>query len=369
MKHFLIIFILISIGYSCKKETISADRDLTNIAYDPKPVVIKKPNVIFADMIIPADNPITEDGVILGRRLFYDPILSKDSTMGCFSCHKQEFAFTDGMAMSKGITGQLGKRSSMSLVDVGFFDNHLFWDGRSPNLEDQALRPVEDPIELHNEWGNLVEKLKKHPTYPDYFRKAFGIKNTSEITKELAAKAIAQFERTIVSTGNTKYDQFRNGNIDAFTDDELDGFYLFFNASPFLPDAQCGHCHSGALLSDNRYLNNGIDSVITLEDFKDKGYGAITGNINDNGRFRVPTLRNVLLTAPYMHDGRFKTIDEVMNHYISGGHYATNVDPIMNQLRAQMKISTKQKNQVIAFLKTLTDTSLINNPAFKNPFK
>lgn len=360
MKQFLIVLFLFSLLFSCKKD---------ERPYVPTPVVIKKPNKIYADMIIPADNPITEEGVLLGRRLFYDPILSSDSTMGCFSCHKQEFAFTDGLAMSKGVTGEFGKRSSMSLVDVGFFDNSLFWDGRSPVLEDQALRPVEDPIELHHKWPNLVEKLKRHPTYPDYFRKAFGIKDTSEITKELAAKAIAQFERTIVSTGVTKYDQYRNGNVDAFDDDELDGYYLFFNASSFLPDAQCGHCHSGALLSDNRYLNNGIDSVGTLEDFIDKGYGVTTGNVNDNGRFRVPTLRNVMLTAPYMHDGRFKTIDEVMDHYISGGHYATNVDPIMNQLRAQKKISKIQRNQVIAFLKTLTDTALINNPAYKNPFK
>lgn len=368
MRFSLIFIFLVVVVFSCVKDTPSLDRDLTSIPYNPKVVVVNRPNVIYPEMKIPADNPITEDGVILGRRLFYDPILSSDSTMSCASCHLSKGGFTDNLAVSKGVTGEFGHRSAMALVDLGYMDKGLFWDGRSPSMEDQALRPVEDPVELHHKWPDVVNKLKQHKTYPDYFRKAFGITNTSEITKELAAKAIAQFERTMVSTGDTKYDRYRNGDIFVFDDDELAGFQLFFNASPFLPDAQCGHCHSGPLLSDNRYVNNGLDSVVTLNDFKDKGYGNVTKNINDNGRFRVPTLRNIMLTAPYMHDGRFKTIEEVMAHYMSGGHYATNIDPIMNQLRAQPKLTIEQQNQVIAFLKTLTDTAFVNKPAFQNPF-
>ncbi len=364
--------IVIGLAASCTPDpTTPTDpgKDLTGIPFDTTHYTIKKPNNIYPEMIVPSDNLTTYEGVELGRRLFYDPILSSDSTMSCGSCHKQEFAFTDGNAVSKGVTQMFGRRSSMSLVDIGYMDKGLFWDGRSISLEAQALLPVEDPIELHENWANVEAKLRRHPTYPEYFRKAFGIQNSKEITKELVAKAIAQFERTIVSTGNTKYDRFRNGEIDAFDDDEYAGYVLYFNADQFKPDAQCGHCHSGALLTDNRYINNGLDVVANLESFIDKGRGAVSNDISDNGRFRIPSLRNVMLTAPYMHDGRFKNIDQVINHYFSGGNYAENIDPLMIQLKNQPKLLPNERLQLIAFLNTLTDTSLINNKAYSNPFK
>lgn len=218
---------------------------------------------------------------------------------------------------------------------------------------------------MHNIWEKAISKIKLSNDYPTRFRKAFGITSKNEITKELTVKAIAQFERTLIS-GNAKFDKiFRRE--DFFTDDELRGYELFFNASG-APDAQCGHCHTSPFMDNNDYFNNGLDGVNSLEDFKDKGRGKVTGKLFDNGKFRAPTLRNIEFTAPYMHDGRFKTLDEVIDHYASGGHYADNVDPFIPQIK-QINLTTKQKQQILLFLKTLSDKDFMNNPAYQNPFK
>ncbi len=340
------------------------DTDLTAIPFSPQPVTFKIPTN-FPQMDIPADNALTTEGVELGRRLFFDPILSRDNTMSCASCHLPASSFTDNKAFSKGVDSIEGLRSSMSLENVGFVNKGLFWDGHAQTLEEQALLPVEDPRELHTIWDKVVEKLKKHADYPIRFRKAFGISSKNDITKTLAVKAISQFERTLIS-GNAKIDKiFRKE--DFFTDDELDGFQLFFNAAG-APDAQCGHCHTSPFFSSNDFFNNGLDSVKTLQGFKDLGRGIVTKKEFDNGKFRAPTLRNIELTAPYMHDGRFKTLEQVIEHYASGGHYADNIDPFIPQI-ADIKLTAKQKRQILLFLKTLTDTSFVNNPAFQNPHK
>ena len=186
----LFIFVLgATVWQSCKKDSPEPGEpgiDLRGIAYDPKPYTVIKPDH-FPQVPIPPDNPLTIDGVQLGRRLFYDPILSGDSTQSCASCHLPQGSFTDNLAVSVGIDGISGRRSAMSLLNIAYATNGLFWDGRSPSLEDQALRPVEDPIEMHATWVDVVAKLKIHPTYPELFRKAFGIQNSKEMTKELAA--------------------------------------------------------------------------------------------------------------------------------------------------------------------------------------
>lgn len=367
MKKVLVIFILLSIMVSCGKDApqpVQKDDDLTTITYSPRQYDLKIP-LNFPKMDIPADNPLTTEGVELGRRLFYDPILSLDSTIACASCHFPQAGFTDNTAFSKGVNGTLGLRSAMSLENIGFVNKGLFWDGRVQTLEEQALLPIEDPREMHHIWEKVVEKLRKHPDYPTRFRQAFGITNKQQISKELTAKAIAQFERTLIS-GDAKFDKiFRRETF--FTDDELTGYELFFNASG-APDAQCGHCHVSPFMNVNDYFNNGLDSAATLNDFKDLGRGFVTKKTIDNGKFRAPTLRNIEFTAPYMHDGRFKTLEEVIEHYALGGHYAENVDPFIPQI-AEIKLTAKQKKQIILFLKTLTDSSFIKNPAFQNPFK
>lgn len=340
------------------------DCDLTHIPYQPVPYTLVIP-VDFPEMEIPAHNPLTEAGVALGRRLFYDTRLSLDSTMSCATCHLPEFSFTDARAVSPGVSGAVGTRSSMSLLNVGYVTTGLFWDGRAATLEEQALLPVEDPIEMHETWGNVIEKLQRDADYPRWFREAFGIRDKREMTKELAARAIAQFERTLLSSGQSRYDQVFVRGEGFPTDAELRGYEMFFDFSFSLPDAECGHCHGSILMTTHAYFNNAIDSVGSLLDFKDKGRGAVTGRIMDNGRFRAPTLRNIALTAPYMHDGRFHTLEEVVEHYDSGGHIAENYDANMHPLG----LTAQQKQDIIQFLHTLTDTAFVNNPAFQNPWR
>lgn len=370
-----------AVWHSCKKDEPDPDStgtDLRSIAYDPKPYTVIKPDH-FPQVPIPADNPITVDGVQLGRRLFYDPILSGDSTQSCASCHLPQGSFTDNLAVSVGIDGIAGRRSAMSLMNIAYATNGLFWDGRSPDLEDQALRPVEDPIEMHNTWTNVVAKLKFHPTYPALFRKAFGINNTNDMTKELAAKAMAQFERILISSGTSKFDRYLQGEKDILDDDELDGKLMYFEeGGPVgLPDAQCFHCHGGLTLTGNQYFNNGLTEAATLEDFPDKGRGGFNGKATDNGKFRSPTLRNIGLTAPYMHDGRFQTLEEVIEHYSSHGKNSPNKDPLIPQVGYPIPgtsplqytgLNASHKKALVKFLHTLTDTTFVNNPDIQNPF-
>lgn len=338
------------------------DQDLMAIQYRPEPYPIVLPKH-FPPLNSNADNPLTKQGVQLGRHLFYDPILSADSSMSCASCHLPQHAFTDAKAVSTGIDGIEGKRSSMSLINIGFVQSGLFWDGRSKTLEEQALLPVEDPIEMHNTWPNVIKKLKSHPTYPKLFRAAFGIEKSSQITKELAAKAIAQFERIIISK-DSKWDKIQEGKT-FFTDLELIGQGLFFDEDPDLPDAECAHCHNTPLATSDDFFNNGLQQTSTLDGFPDPGRGKVTGSRADNGKFRAPTLRNISATAPYMHDGRFKTLDEVLAHYNSGGKSSPNADPLLHPL----KLDAFYLKALKAYIETFNDTLIYQNPDLKNPFK
>lgn len=365
----IILLVLLALILACCDDSpgpdpmMSDDVDLTDIDYDPQAYDLVYPDH-FPTMVIPTDNPMTQEGVELGRRLFFDPVLSLDSTQSCSLCHLQAGSFTDNLSVSTGVDGIAGHRSSMSLLNIGFATNGLFWDGRVETLEEQALLPVEDPIELHNMWPNVIQKLKSHTDYPQRFRKAFGINKSSEIDRELAVKAIAQFERSLVSSGNSKYDKVISG-VSVFTDEELRGFDIFFDIElDTARHAECGHCHNAPLFTTNEYRNNGLDAVQTLEDFADKGLGETTGRIFDNGLFRIPTLRNIEFTAPYMHDGRFETLDEVIDHYITGGFHADNLGAVMRPLN----LTDEDKQNLIAFIKTLADPDFMSNPIYSNPF-
>lgn len=352
---------------SCEDEVTPLDLegDLTDIPYAPTPYELIIPDS-FPAMTIPVDNPMTQEGFELGRRLFYDVKLSSDNSMSCASCHLPELNFTDAVDFSIGVQGLPTPRSSMSLANVGFFDNGLFWDGRTMTLEQQALEPIENELELFEDWDNVETKLREDDVYPRMFREAFGIDYVDEIDRTLATKAIAQFERALIS-GESKFDKFvlqRNFAYE-FTDAETRGKAMYFEEGiPGLQDAQCIHCHDAPLFTVGDYFNNGLDSYPTLGDYTDKGRGAVTGNYYDNGKFKSPSLRNIELTAPYMHDGRFATLEEVIDHYNSGGHNADNLDVNMEPLN----LTDQQKSDLIAFLKTLTDMSFVENPAFQNPF-
>lgn len=348
---------------SCDNEVMPPVKgNLEHITYDPQPYEVIVPDS-FPILEIPEDNPMTVEGVQLGRHLFYDPILSADSTVSCARCHKPELAFTDGLRRSVGINNSFGQRSSMSLINVGFYYNGLFWDGRAKTLEEQSLHPIENPKEQGSVLEDVVAKLKKHPEYSERFRKAFGITDTDMITADLLAKAIAQFERIIIS-GNSRYDQYLRKEI-VLTDEEDLGHSMFFDFDDEYKDAECSHCHSYPLFTANTYHNNGLDSVgKDLSLFKDIGLG-INGMVGDTGKFRVTTLRNIAITAPYMHDGRFNSLDEVMAHYDHGIQFAINRDAQV----ANLFISQEQQDAIVAFMHALTDTSYLQNPDVVSPFE
>ena len=336
-------------------------QSLMDINYSPTPYAVEVPSE-FPAIELPDDNDLIIEKIELGQHLFFDPILSADSTMACASCHIPEKGFTDGLAVSTGIDGISGDKSSMSLVNSAYYNTGLFWDGRIGSLEEQALLPVEDPIEMHNNWPDLMDKLMEHDLYPTLFRKAFGIDYTGEMTKEMAAKALAQYQRIIIS-GNSKFDRFLR-NEGGLTDEELEGSLMFFEKDDDLPDAGCWHCHSAPLLTNNSFRNNGLEEVENRDDYADFGFGNITGFPVDNGKFRVPTLRNIALTAPYMHDGQFETLEEVIEHYDKGGLPSPNKDfELLN-----LGLTDQQKLNLKLFLLTLTDTSYLDNQYVRNPF-
>jgi cytochrome c peroxidase len=321
----------------------------------PKPYVLSLPaKSVPLNMPIPADNPLTEQGVQLGRLLFYDPILSIDSTISCSSCHHQEFAFSDGgNKYSKGVNGTLGIRHAMPLFNLGY-DPSFFWDGRERSLEDQALKPIEDALEMKSSVDLVLKKLNALPRYKAAFFEAFGV---VEITRSELAKAISQFERTIIS-GNSKYDKWIRGEatLDSM---EMLGRNLFTDEAK----GDCTHCHSlGSLFSDFNFKNNGLDVVPA-----DSGRYYVTKLAADIGKFKSPSLRNIALTAPYMHDGRFATLDDVLKHYNIGFKNPPNLDVNMAK-HVKARMTVPETKAIIAFLRTLTDSTLITNPAYSNPY-
>ena len=378
MKKWIIILILGAVAYGCcdEVEPIDPSDDLTGIAYNPTSWTVDLPDT-WPDLVIPADNPMTEEGIDLGRHLFYDKILSADNTQSCASCHSPVGAFTDNLAVSVGIDGIAGVRSSMSLVNIGLVQpvqddtlGFLFWDGRSKSLEEQALLPVEDPIELHNEWTTVVKELKTSELYPAKFRKAFGINSKQDITKDLAAKAIAQFERSLLSF-NSKYDRIERGEL-SYSDDEFDGFLRFIDDDDvaFQKQMECDHCHTLPLTTSNGFDNNALQAAETLLDFADEGRGKVVGSIAKNGFFRIPTLRNIMQSAPYMHNGSLASIDEVLDHYLLGGHHSPNANSFIRDAALGKKEYTANDRLYIkAFLSTFTDTAFLNNPSIQDPFQ
>lgn len=376
---FFCCLILLTLVYACKPEDCctppsnSCGSQLSinwNILQtDTTPYVLQTP--AHMPPLNPNDpaNKLTLAKVELGRMLFYDPVLSRDSTQSCASCHAQSFGFSDNnKQFSTGIDGIAGDRNAMAIINLAW-NTSFFWDGRSPSLEDQALQPVTNPIEMHNVWSDAVCKLMDNLDYRKAFYKAFGIKT---ITPSEVTEAIAQFERTLVS-GNSLFDQAITPGTGVALSDQVDlGYQIFFSEK-----GDCFHCHGTAkLFMDNDFHNNGLDEAANLNDFVDKGLGKITQNPNDNGRFKTPTLRNVALTPPYMHDGRFNTLMEVVDHYNTGVKDSPNLDIVIQTKFQQnpngtygLGLTQAEKEALVAFLESLTDSSFVQNSAFKNPFE
>jgi cytochrome c peroxidase len=357
----LILLIILSIGlftYSCNKDKTPDG--------EPTPLTFITPSH-FPSMVIPSDNPMTVEGVELGRKLFWEVKLSGDNTISCGTCHAPMAAFSDTNQFSQGITGAFGDRNSMALVNLGW-QQFFFWDGRAATLEDQIFEPVTNPVEMNDTWPNVVSKLQADSQYPSLFEAAFGEPGVDSVK---TVKAIAQFLRTMISS-TSKFDvMYKSLNgiqltsselavLNTVTTDEWTGYDLFNS----LTGADCIHCHQGPLMQISEHSNNGMDLTFT-----DIGRGGVTGNPMDNGKFKVPTLRNIELSYPYMHDGRFQTLDEVIVHYsfdvLQG---SPNLDPRMEYaFQGGVQLDATQRAQLKAFLKTMTDWDFINNPDFADP--
>lgn len=318
----------------------------------------------FPKMPHARNNPVSVEGAALGRYLFYDPILSSDSTMSCSSCHQQKSAFSDSpKQFSIGSKGELMKRNTMSLFNLAWYPA-LFWDGRAASIEEQVFHPVRTYNEMDLKWNIAEKRIEKSKFYKPLFNQVFG---KQKIDSVQISKAIAQFLRTLISN-QSKYDQVLNGEA-YFTKEEYDGFVLVNDQMK----GDCIHCHvtdGNALGTIAVFSNNGLDKIADPQDYKDKGRGIVTGKQSDHGKFIVPTLRNLAFTAPYMHDGRFNTLKEVMTFYTSGVQDCANLDPKMEYVHQKgTKLTLEEKENVIAFLLTLSDSSFVTNPEFSDPFK
>lgn len=293
-------------------------------------------------------NPITEEGFQLGRNLFYDPILSRDNTISCQSCHLQNTGFTHiDHEVSHGIDGKIGTRNSLVLTNLAW-NSSFMWDGGVNNLEVQALNPITNPLEMDEKLENVVAKLQRSEKYRTLFSKAFG---DEKITSQRLLKALAQFTVMLVSS-DSRYDKVMR-NEAVFTEMEEKGYELF--------KTNCASCHSEPLFTNNKFENNGLSADAY---FKDSGRFKITKNNKDSLLFKVPTLRNIELTGPYMHDGRIKNMQMVLFHYTEDIHESPTLS---KQLKKKIMLTENDKNNLIQFLMTLTDENYIRNPRFQFP--
>ena len=332
----------------------------------------------------PTENPMTDAGATLGRVLFYDEQLSKNNTIACASCHLQANAFTDPRQFSLGFKGGSTKRNAMGLANLSFTilrGNRpgFFWDERAPTLEAQVLMPIQDDVEMGMELAALERKLQASSYYPALFDKAFG---SPEVTSDRISKAVAQFMRSMVSF-DSKFDRAAAStpgedyarDFDDFTTEENLGKSLFTSGVGQIAEIGCAHCHVPPTFGMPMSFNNGLDLH-----YVDQGLGArdVASNDpfteNNNGKFKAGSLRNIALTAPYMHDGRFKTLEQVIDHYSSGVHHHENVSIAFAEVSSEnastsgFHLTDRQKSALVAFLKTLSDESLITDPRFSDPF-
>jgi cytochrome c peroxidase len=346
-------------------KTLNLPTAYFNYANIQLPQYIQNPALQAADNT--GGNTITNEIATLGRVIFYDKMLSANKTVACASCHHQANSFSDPLQYSKGFEGGLTTRNSMSLANARYYQPRtFFWDERAATLEDQVLLPMQHPVEMGMTLDSVESRLQSQDYYKVLFRLAYG---DETVSRERISKALAQFVRSMVSY-QSKYDaglatltgppnpnvQFTN-----FTADE--------NAGMLLYQQHCAPCHGTEMQIASQARNNGLDLV-----YADNGVGDITKNPNDNGKFKVPSLRNVALTAPYMHDGRFGNLADVVAHYNNGIQNHPNLDqrlrgPGGNGQPIRLNLSQQQQQQLVAFLNTLTDNQFTNDIKYSNPFK
>lgn len=295
----------------------------------------------FPALPVPKDNQLTPARVSLGKRLFYDAQLSRTSEVSCSSCHVPEHAFADPRPLSIGVDGHRGQRNAPSLVNAAY-GTSFFWDGGAPTLEQQAIGPMTNPLEMDMKLEEVVARVSADPSYVAQFQAAYGMApSTGTLTK-----ALASFERTIVG-GDSRYDRYQRGDRGALDDAEKRGMDIFFGER-----GECFHCHVGFNLTNNEFRSDNL-----YDGSGDIGRAKVTELPSDVGKFKVPTLRNVAVTAPYMHDGSLATLDEVVEHYSSGGINNATSDPIIQPL----ELTAQEKSDLVSFLVALTDETLISD--------
>jgi len=350
---------------SCKKEPVEVP---VPIDKKPTPITWTKPSYFPDPVYDLSKNPLTEEGVELGRFLFYDGILSRTDKIGCGTCHQQTAAFTHhGHDLSHGVDDLLGIRNSPSIQNMAW-NTSFFWDGGVHDLDGVPQVPIQNPVEMDERVGNVIEKLKATPVagaakqvnYPQMFKAAFG---TDEINADRMMKALSQFMMTMVSA-NSRYDYYKLGDASALTALEQNGMALF--------KQNCSTCHSGELFTDNSFRNNGL----IPNKINDQGRYDVTLSEADRLKFKVPSLRNVGLTAPYMHDGRFTTLSEVLDHYANDQgssmdtmYNSSTLDPLLKPAgqKKGIRLTPTEKQAIIAFLRTLNDDQFITDKRFSDP--
>jgi cytochrome c peroxidase len=316
------------------------------------PYVFQRPEN-FPDAVYSFENnAVTQEGFELGRSLFYDPILSLDNTISCANCHQQAVAFSDPVhRFSKGVGDKSGFRNAPAIQNMAF-QSDFFWDGGVKHLDFVPINAITSEIEMGETLAHVVEKLQRNENYRKKFANTFG---APEIDSQQILHALSQFMNLMVSA-NSRYDKYIRKEGEMLTASELEGLKLF--------ESKCSACHATDLFTDGSFRNNGLDA--TFE--KDKGRERITEDTGDRGRFKVPSLRNVELTAPYMHDGRFNTLEKVLDHYTEGVVDSETLDPLLKtEMLPGMTINEEEKHKIIDFLKTLTDREFVQDKRFSRP--
>jgi cytochrome c peroxidase len=345
---------------SCKKNP-----EPYQATYDSTPYVLQYVNNTLPTPNLPSDNPLTVEKVKLGKMLFYENQLSKDGSMNCATCHIQEDGFSDLNQFSTGVEGLQGGRQAMAIFNLAWNENGFFWDGRAELLRHQSILPIQDPLEMNETLVNVIAKLSADTLYTSQFNRAF---DGGAITSLNISFALEAFMMSIVSD-NSKYDRYLNGT-ESLTASEENGRVLFFaeynEFFPLTSGADCAHCHSSTNFENDQYMNNGLDNDAGVTDI---GREEVTNDANDKAKFKVTSLRNIAVTGPYMHDGRFTTLEEVVDHYNNGIEQSATLDPALNATTSTgLMLDATEKADLINFLKTLTDDSYLNNPDYKSPF-
>ena len=309
---------------------------------------------LLAQIPSPERNPLTSEGVDLGRALFFDPLLSGDNQVSCATCHQPALGFADGEVLSEGgVSGEATLRHSPALLFLAWMDGY-FWDGGGSDLESQAFAPLVEPTEMGQDLDELMEELAAHPTYPARFEAAF----EEGLTLANVVRALAQFQRTLISV-DAPFDRVMRGEDAALSPAAARGYAVFAQ--------RCAACHGGVAFTDHSYRNNGLDASFPDDDVMLAwGRGRITMDPADKGKFKVPSLRNVTVTSPYMHDGRFATLSEVIDHYRSGVRNSPTLDPLLRRADGALglPVSDLETADLLAFLDALTDLSFLNDPDY-----